>query len=342
MPLSDASPVPTIPVRIAFWGDSHTASGAFVDAALREWGIAPAAVRPSYIAASLATKGVRLPLRSWCASPAWRTRFAYQAESRMSPDFGPGLAVMEAETQDAALAWDFRWPSPSTTVQAVTIHLGPREPGRSLLLAISADDGPERIVPVPSAVAEEIQVQGDAPFSVLRLRVVAGRAVIAGLEPVYETASPVVVDVFAIPGATAQGWQGVSQAPQRLYDLVVLAFGTNEAAAPAFRAGTYADSLRRSVARWRQAYPQARCVLVTPPDRGAAQASQQQSRRHAEVAVIQRVVSHSFGCALWDWQGWMRSTGRSVLLQGDQTHLSAPGYEASGRAFAMAVPLGGR
>ena len=58
--------------------------------------------------------------------------------------------------------------------------------------------------------------------------------------------------------------------------------------------------------------------------------------------MIQRVVSHSFGCALWDWQGWMRSTGRSVLLQGDQTHLSAPGYEASGRAFAMAVPLGGR
>jgi lysophospholipase L1-like esterase len=333
---------PAAPVRIAFWGDSHTASGGFVDAAVREWGIGPASAQASFIAASFATKGVRQPLRSSCASPAWRPRLAYQRARGAKADFGLGLVAMDSQTQDAELAWDFRWPSMSTTVQSVDIHLGPREPGRSLLLAVSVDEGPEKIVALPSASTDVIQVRGDAPFSTLRLRLVAGQMVLAGLAPVYSRTSPAVVDVFSIPGATAEGWQGVTQEPASAYDLVVLEFGTNEAAAPAFNPQTYSESLRRSVARWRKLFPDARCVLITPPDRGPAQAGQKLSRRHSQVAVVQRVVSRSFGCELWDWQGWMRSAAAGALLQEDQTHLSVQGYEASGRAFAAAIPLRAR
>jgi lysophospholipase L1-like esterase len=272
-----------------------------------------------------------MPLRVACAGPAWRTRQA------------TGLVTLEAETQGAELAWDFRWPAATTTVQSVDLRLGQREPGRRLLLAVSADDGPEKIFAVPGASSEVVRIRADSPFATLRLRLVAGQAVLAGLEPLYAQGASALVDLYAVPGATMEGWLGASEEvpARRRYDLAVLAFGTNEAAVPAFSPNAYADSLRRSLGGWRKFFPDSRCVLVAPPDRGDGAAGRAPSRRHHQVAVVQRVVGRSFGCESWDWQGWMRSSA-GAPLHADATHLSARGYEASGRAFATAIALGGR
>lgn len=145
----------------------------------------------------------------------------------------------------------------------------------------------------------------------------------------------VVHSPLAFNGAEAS-W--LSRIPEPLFqaqiraeapDLVILAFGTNEAAAPAFRGEAYRSALEAVLDRFRRAAPQAGLVLVGPPDgrfqRGTPGALD-------AVVDLQRRVAASRGAVFVDQRQAMGGSGaiaewlRSGLASQDLVHLSAPGY----------------
>jgi hypothetical protein len=99
------------------------------------------------------------------------------------------------------------------------------------------------------------------------------------------------------------------------------------------------------------AVPPARCILIGPPDRGipgdGIANPLKYAAVHRQIAMAQRQVGAAYGCGFWDWQGAMGGIGAALrwalakppLMQPDLTHMTAQGYEASGRAFARTHPF---
>lgn len=360
------------PSRIAFtmavWGDSHTASGSFIDALLDSYHLPANRVLPSFIPASFGLSGVRLPLRKVCISGDWQTNFAHRAE-RGPVQYSIGLVSISSDRSDSSILLDFRWPSATTTLTGLDVHFSKDDDSRTLVLGITVDDGPEKIVALSEYRKRVLRIQPDRPISTVGIRVVAGQFTLHGLAPFYQSPPVAVVDLFSLPGAAAKGWLNVDlghitslSASLLDYDLVIFQYGTNEGTDPSFRAEPYAKSLRASLAQLRRVFPRSRCVLIGPPDRGVTSGKTLPHRLgnfasttetplklswvHHSIGEVQKRVGKEFDCAFWDWQAAMSGLGGAYrwasasdpLIQPDLTHLTSKGYETSGRAFAMAFP----
>lgn len=127
-------------------------------------------------------------------------------------------------------------------------------------------------------------------------------------------------------------------------DLIVLAFGTNEAFFPAFEAEAYEAALRTQIARLRRlsggAVP---ILLLGPPDSAARQGGGPLCgdgwfgpARLGQVRRLQLEVARETGAAFWDWQsamggrcaalGWQRAG----LMRGDLVHFTRAGGDRIG------------
>jgi len=111
-------------------------------------------------------------------------------------------------------------------------------------------------------------------------------------------------------------------------DLIILAFGTNEAIGHDFDPGGYDRALRQVLERCRRAAPQAALLLVAPPD-----AAFRNGRPGAldQVAAIQRAQAAAFGAGFVDLRqamgaGAIRSWLASGLAQNDLVHFTPQGY----------------
>jgi len=191
-------------------------------------------------------------------------------------------------------------------------------------------------------------------MATVRIRLVSGQVRLHGFRPTYDDAPRVVLDTMSVPGGQLRSW---SQVDPRLapggpdYDLILLQYGTNEGAAPAFDAARYAAYLRTHLAQVRAAHPDARCILIGPPDRGVAGSRggdpMKYAAIHRSIALAQLRASTEFHCGFWDWQGETGGPGTAVrwsrtqppFMQPDLTHMTARGYDASGRAFARFYPF---
>jgi lysophospholipase L1-like esterase len=351
-----AAPAPGA-YRIGVWGDSLTSARFFIDAALQTAGVDKTAVRPSFIQAGIKVSGLSLPLKFACASAGWKTAYAYR-EKGNTPAFSAGLVSMESSSPGDIIYMDFRFPLAATRVSQLDMLYDKPSPGGSLLLGVSIDGQAEKLIPLSRAAAGVLRIAPQEAMSTLRIRLVSGQVKIHGFQPRYLAAPKVILDTFSVPGALVRGWNYIDErllpgAPGAAqdYDLILIQYGTNEGASPAFNASNYADYLRTSLARVRQVQPNARCILIGPPDRGVAggQAADpmKYSHIHQQIAIAQRQVSAQYRCSFWDWQGesggpgtalsWARA--RPPFEQPDLTHMTAQGYEASGRAFARSYPF---
>lgn len=351
------------PLRLAVWGDSHMAAGFFTEELLRLAGQADVLAQPRLVPAAFGHPGVRGLVRRACVSPEWtrepgHAMAAAAATALRQP--GPGLVSLVATRPGATLALDLRDAAGRPRHHAVQLLLAPEATGATL--GVTVDGLPERLLrlaPQDTAWALEVAAP-DAPLAVLRLRVVEGPLRLQGLRVGSEgsapgspaaPAAPLEVDLFGYPGATASGWARAEREAlgswfgQRPYDVVMLAYGTNEAHDRRFQPEAYRDTLVRAVAAMRQVFPGARCVLVAPGDRGvrvsgrarAAPAKKGQASRpaapssrsartpraprpsaaellhyarlHEQVAAIQQEVAAQAGCASWSMQAAMGGTG---------------------------------
>jgi lysophospholipase L1-like esterase len=168
----------------------------------------------------------------------------------------------------------------------------------------------------------------------------------------------VILDTLGIPGARAKFhllWDEAlygEQLKKRSADLVVLAYGTNEAGDEDLSLSDYESSLRQVLDRIHKLAPQASCLLLGPTDRpehmddGTFQVRPQLEA----VQGLQRQIAKDFGCAFFDVVAAMGGPLSIVKLARaeppfaarDYVHLTMRGYEALGDALHASIMRGYR
>lgn len=133
------------------------------------------------------------------------------------------------------------------------------------------------------------------------------------------------------------GWQDSLKALRP--DLVVLAYGTNEAFDNTLDLAQYQAQLSDTLAGLRRELPRAVLVLVGPSDsikqRGARGCAARRPQMLPEVVRIQRQVAQQANVLFWDWQAFMGGECSIVgwqaqgLARPDLVHLTAEGYRRS-------------
>ena len=117
--------------------------------------------------------------------------------------------------------------------------------------------------------------------------------------------------------------------------LVVLAYGTNEAAGSFWDEETYAQAFALIVDTIHQYVPTASILVVGPPDRSTAQHRAWHPYLGTDrIIQAQRAVCRTHGCAYWDQRQRMGGLGAMQQwvgigwAQADHTHFTGEGYRA--------------
>lgn len=358
-------------LRIGIWSDSHLAAGFFTQELQRLSRLAPDQVRARFVPANLGRAGVRLPLRKTCVSPDWNYEPAHaQSDGAAYP--GPGLVNMRSRQDGAWLALDLR--SASRRAEHALVRLLYQQTERPILLALRVDDGPEQTISLQGPQGPAVlELAGQNGISTLALRVVQGPLRVQGLEWPVAPSVRLQMDVFGYPGATVGGWRHVRPEslapwwPEPPYDLVVLAFGTNEGNVQPFSAQAYRQMLQASVSQWRAAFPQTACLLIAPGDRGVLLRRSQKgsksaprgaeaaapdvlrfTRVHDEIGRIQKQVALANGCHAWSMFEAMGGAGSAYrwarhnppLMARDLIHFTVPGYQRLAQLMAQDLGWG--
>ena len=117
--------------------------------------------------------------------------------------------------------------------------------------------------------------------------------------------------------------------------LVVLAYGTNEAASSYWDEETYAQAFASIVDTIHRYVPTASILVVGPPDRSVAQHRAWHPYLGTDrIIQAQRAVCRTHGCAYWDQRQRMGGLGAMQQwvgigwAQADHTHFTGEGYRA--------------
>lgn len=146
------------------------------------------------------------------------------------------------------------------------------------------------------------------------------------------------------------GWRDSLKAVRP--DLVILAYGTNEAFDDKLDLALYQAQLEATLVGLRKDLPQAAILLVGPPDsikqRKARSCAARQPQPLASVIRIQKQMAQKYKALFWDWQGFMGGPCSIAgwqaggLARPDLVHLTADGYRksAAGLYEFLKGPLG--
>jgi lysophospholipase L1-like esterase len=190
----------------------------------------------------------------------------------------------------------------------------------------------------------------DAPHQV-ELRTVGDGAVRVFGMTLDRPAAGVVVDALGINGAqvfTPLRWSEPHFAEQLRHaspDLVVLAYGTNEAMEPGLTDDTLERRIVDLLGRVARAAPATSCLLLGPPDLARHTKGKDDWKtwpRVHEIVALERKVADAAGCAFFDQQQAMGGPGAMVAWAvepesrggGDRIHLTRNGYAQLGAMFA--------
>lgn len=162
----------------------------------------------------------------------------------------------------------------------------------------------------------------------------------------------VVLDTLGINGARQANALSWNQAlwtehmQRRNPDLVLFAYGTNEAGDTRQPLGAYLRDLKGVLSRFREALPHASCVLVGPGDFPIETPGGYVPRpRLQEIIQVQREVAPAFNCGFFDTFRFMGGEGSMQrwvaasppLAAPDHIHLRARGYVKLGMTLGDAL-----
>lgn len=158
----------------------------------------------------------------------------------------------------------------------------------------------------------------------------------------------VILSALGINGATLSGWEKwqsdwLSPLVALKTDMVILAYGTNEAFQDDLDPARYRSQLEKRIVEIRQALPDAVILLIGPPDSIKNKASSACGARApaslANVIAVQQQVAQSQQILFWDWRAFMGGAcamdrwAASGDARPDRVHLSAEGYKKSADAL---------
>lgn len=166
----------------------------------------------------------------------------------------------------------------------------------------------------------------------------------------------VVLDTVGIPGARARYhllWDDAlyrEHVAHRTPDLVVLAYGTNEAGDKDVPIADYEHELRDVVGRLRATAPNASCLLIGPSDRPEklSDGTYVPRTRVPEIVEAQRRTARDLGCGFFDLVAFMGGPMSMVRWAAasppfgapDHVHYTRRGYEALGDVLTEALTSG--
>jgi lysophospholipase L1-like esterase len=258
-------------IRILQLGDSHTAAD-FFSGELRQrlqarFGIGG----PGYLAAGAPRFGVRTGLFKVTASSGW-TYQALQKSDNTSQFWLSGFNTVSAATGNSITYSSDRL----VTFDSIELD-GIRQPqGGSIeirldgVLASTFDFNGPKIEPMVFRIRP--QKKAIEQFRTLEIKTTSGGTVVLSSVAIYDSQSGVSLSSIGYPGATV----GILNkfAPDLLSDdlrridpqIVILAFGTNEASNDMLRSEAYTSAYEQVLDKIKAALPSADIVIVGPPD----------------------------------------------------------------------------
>ncbi|MEN9843001.1 MAG: hypothetical protein RLZZ612_830 [Pseudomonadota bacterium] len=361
------------PVRILHIGDSHTSGDYFSDATRRALQAEYGDAGPGWLPAGLPKWG-RSALVQISASEHWKHRYAYIDKT---PPFSLGGAAYETQRPWATLSYTLKNP-PLNATPAVSWRLWFRQTPPPEALHLYADDVPVMLSHAPqegaSGAASRFMHETVLPQLPSKLGMVTTQAQsveLVGMSLDLHTPG-VVYDSMGVAGAraasllTSWGTDVTAQVLRvRPPDLVILAFGTNEAYQATFNADAYRSELM-AVHQWLQTYtPDAAVLLIAPPDAlerlgrcpanartqcwpASSPASACGVRSHPNLPVVRQTMQDFAQSRSWGYWDWSQVMGRSCgawqwqretppRYRPDGIHLTSEGYETSGLALFKAL-----
>jgi hypothetical protein len=326
-------------LRVLHLGDSHV-SAEPLGRTLRDLlgGVAGGDAGPGLVFPGLPFNATRSRGVSVTLSPGWTK--SYGREPLPPGDTGLCGGFLEARRAGAALGLDGRFAS-------ARLHLLRQPGGGTALVRVDGRlagrvdlDGPPELSLFrwsgPAAARLEVEAADARPVRVLGVALEDDRG---GL--VYSPAGVVGAQANVLLRCREELF--VRQVEAEAPDVVILAFGTNEARDSAFEPGAYAATLETVIRRVRRGAPTALVLLAGPPDQERTAGGGARSvPALALVTATQRDVASRTGAAFLDLRGAMGgagSVGRWVrssppLAQPDHVHFTAPGYERLARFVA--------
>jgi lysophospholipase L1-like esterase len=163
---------------------------------------------------------------------------------------------------------------------------------------------------------------------------------------VAENPTGITYETFGINGAqatTIAQWEPATlrdNLEHRSPDLIVLAYGTNEAGSSQWTLEKYQQMFMGLLRQFREAAPTASILVLGPPDRAQRVRRQWQTVvRIGTIAEAQRRAALLMGCAFLDLRAEMGGAGamqqwvRAGQAQADHIHFTASGYRLLGDAI---------
>ncbi len=343
------------PVRISAFGASHTGGDFFTGQLRRSLQDRYGDRGHGFVFPASLYQGHRANDINLCDSGGWRSDWVGRKTSR-----GDGLHGFTGASLSTADPLDFAW------IQTTVDNLHGRswnriqvwalgQPGGGSL-EVTVDDADPVVISTTRARAELIHLFIDVPDGPHRAMVRTqgdGEVRLFGITGERQDTG-VIVDAIGIRGRVARTW--LDWAPelrgpglQGLQpDLILLAYGTNEAADTDYAMWRYRQDLRGVLGVMRAALPDAACILVGPSDRAVVVRKGKEYKiwgRTAPVAQVQREVAPEFGCAFWDWQMAQGGPGSMLswraweppLAGWDYIHFTQRGYERSAELFLASL-----
>ena len=338
-----ASELVTTTVRVLQFGDSHTAADMFTGEARRvfQHQFGNGGIGYSYAGHPFA--GYRILGSSRSQSAGWKT------QGNRFLDLGDGqtgLGGISISTERAG-----EWVTLDTACATLDLQYLQQPGGGSLRFSDNGGDPVEIETDAPAAgpgTYSYFCTPGDHHFEVTT-----------------EHRAPVTLLgwVATQPGVT---WESIgingAEAPlilkwdQPLFSrylkdnspaLIVLAYGTNEAASPHWDEESYQQAFASIIDTIHQYVPESSILVVGPPDRSLAQHRAWHPYAGTDrIVQAQRAVCRAHGCAYWDQRERMGGLGAmqewvyAGWAQPDHTHFTGEGYRALADALMADLMTG--
>jgi lysophospholipase L1-like esterase len=334
-------------VRIAWLGDSHTqpdiwtyavrtplqdrfgtGGPGFVHVGWKKWGY-------RHAGAELSVEGQwRIEPPRLLAVQPYEDGVLGLGGVRLVPRRGASAAV---RAKPAALPGPARW--------ELTLRF-PR--GRGALRVIPSDAVPVAVAAAPgNGGFQYVSWMTQGPGGGFSVEAIDEGAELFGVVAESVGAPGVVLDVLGLNGARvvhALGWDEAAWRAcmqRRQHDLVVLAYGTNEAGIRELSMEGHTAELVRLLDRVRAASPHADCLIIGAMDRGGVTMSEKVERLNG----AQEAAAKARGCAFWSAQLAMGGKGsmqkwldaEPPMAMGDRVHLHVRGYQRLGSLLSRDI-----
>jgi len=326
------------PVRIAHYGDSHTAADILTADIRRQFQHDFGDGGPGYM---IARNPFSTPRRGVISGATTGWSIDGIGKNAGSDGFY-GLAGISLTTERAEErmwlettcnhfdVYYLRWPGGGTidiTVDGASVLDQP--------MSLNSD------LPQPDYFQHDMPSSSSHRIEIRTLK--PGRTRILGI--VAEHIAPrsgVSYDVLGINGARLVrllSWNSNTLADnviERSPDLIILAYGTNEVTDDNWTVESYAHLLGEILDRFRRAAPKASIIVFGPPDRADNPVA---GSKMPKLIEAQRRAAKLAGAAFWcsydamGGSGAMNNWVSQGLGQGDHVHLTGPGYLKMGDMF---------